>query len=1003
MPVRLQLFGAPTVTLGDGTSQALPFERRSQLLVLLALRRAWVGRAELATMLWPEQTDRLASANLRKTLFRLQGLAWGEPVETEGGSLRVVAEVDVHAFEQALRERRLADALALPAASLLAGFDDDDNEAWSGWLQFERQRLRAAWRTAALEHLGGDVDAAEAEALSARLLEQDPLDEAALHLRMTLLARHGQAARAHEAFRAFAERLRDELDLAPAAELQALHDAIGSSVVARHVEAARAAAAPAGPCEAGFVGRTGERRRIAELIARDEVRLLNLSGPGGIGKTRLAQLALHELAPAFADGAHFVRLEDVSDAGELVARIARETGTALRGRAPALDQLCAALGERQLLLVLDNFEQLVEAAVPVVDPLLAACPRLKLIVTSRVRLGLAAEQLLPLEGLPCPEREDADRIEAFDAARLFVAAARRVEPALLPTTEAAAIVEICRLVDGLPLALELAAAWTRVLSCEAIADELREGTELLRASDASHPARHASIEHVFEQSWRRLGVPEREALAALSVFQGGFGAEAARAVAAAALPVLGALADKSLLRKDGRKEGARLSLHPLVQQLAAAQLAPAARQVARHAHMDYFRRGVARLRPAISRGERAALDAIEAEIENYLHAWRWAVVAGAALAVREIGGALQGYFDHRGPFEEGLALVRQAIDAPTLRTDATLQAWLLGEAAQFEYRLDRYAQAQALAQRALEGGERTVRQRAHSVLGTCALRQGRFGEARRHFKQSLALMDPGSAERSVAATLDHLALVEKYLGHYDAALAFSHEALARYRRLDDHAGLALCLNNLCALHMAREDYHAGLPHLHEALALCEREGLAGTLPFVLSNLSEVEMHCGNLAAAHGHAERAGEIARANGNRAVRAWATLQLARLAQRRGEMQAARRTLAEGLGEALAMRLPTLYCIGAVAFAELLCADGERAAAARVIGFTERHPSMSGVLRDSLVAERRRLELPEDRVPLPIELDDLLQRIVAEAPLEHEPLRTLLNRAERRRTARA
>ncbi|MGA0610577.1 ATP-binding protein [Caldimonas sp. KR1-144] len=706
MPVRLQLFGAPAVTLDDGApALALPFERRSQLLVLLALRRAWVARAEVATLLWPEQPEKLASANLRKTLFRLPGMDWGGLVESDGGSLRAVAEADVHDFEQALRKRRLADALALYAGPLLAGFDDDDNEAWSDWLQFERQRLQAAWRAAALEHLAGEgVDAGEGAALAARLLEHDPLDEAALRLHMSLLARHGQAARAHEAYRRFAERLRDELGLAPASELQALHDAIGSAALAR--AAAPAPPAPADPAEAGFVGRAGERRRIAELLARDEVRLLNLVGPGGIGKTRLAQRALHDLAGAFADGAHFVRLEDVSDAGELVARIARETGTALRGRAPALEQLAAALRERQLLLVLDNLEQLADVAPAVIDPLLAACPRLKLIATSRVRLGLASEQLLPLEGLPCPEREDADRVEAFDAARLFVAAARRVEPGLLPAVEAAAIVEICRLVDGLPLALELAAAWTRVLSCEAIADELREGTALLRASDASHPARHASIEHVFEQSWRRLGDAEREALAGLTVFQGGFSLEAARAVAGTPLPVLGALVDKSLLRKDGT----RLSQHPLVQQLAAARLAPAARQAARRAHMDYFRRGLGPLRVALGHGERAALDAVEAEIENHLHAWRWAIDTGHAQAVREIGGALQRYFDHRGPFEEGLALVRQALDAPTLRDDAGLQCWLAGEAAQFEYRLDRYAQAEALAAHALAGA-RSSRQR----------------------------------------------------------------------------------------------------------------------------------------------------------------------------------------------------------------------------------------------------------------------------------------------------
>ena len=196
--------------------------------------------------------------------------------------------------------------------------------------------------------------------------------------------------------------------------------------------------------------------------------------------------------------------------------------------------------------------------------MLEAAPRLRIVVTSRVRLGLTTEWLLPLAGLPTPELEDESDAEAFDAVRLFIQAAQRVEPALVPSVEAAAIVDICRQVEGLPLALELAASWTRVLSCAAIAAELRRGTELLQAVDAAQPARHASMDVVFDHSWRLLTPVERDALARLSVFRGGFSAEAARAVAGASLPVLGALADKSLLRKDD----ARIYLHPLVNQFA---------------------------------------------------------------------------------------------------------------------------------------------------------------------------------------------------------------------------------------------------------------------------------------------------------------------------------------------------------------------------------------------------------------------------------------------------
>lgn len=1000
MPVRLHLFGSPTIDLGDGTPPvALPFERRSQLLVLLALKRAWVGRAELAAMLWPDQADKLAFTNLRKTLFRLQDVAWGAPLESQGNALRFAADSDVQAFEQALREQRRADALALHRGPLLAGFDDDANEAWTGWLRFERDRLHAAWRAAALEHLAADTDGAAGLALSSRLLDADPLDEAALRVHMGLLARAGQAARARQAYRAFVERLNDELGLAPGAELQALHDTLGSAAAERSAAAAPRATvahADAGDAaEQGFVGRTAERRRIAALLERDDVRLLSLTGQGGIGKTRLAERALHDLSPAFADGGCFVRLEDVGDAGELVARIARGTATALRGRSATIEQLCNALRERQMLVVLDNVEQLVEVAPTVLDPLLAACPRLKLLTTSRVRLGLAAEHVLPLEGLPCPEREDADRIEAFDAPRLFVAAARRVEPALLPSAEATAIVDICRQVEGLPLALELAAAWTRVLSCEAIAAELREGIELLRASDATHPARHASIELVFEQSWRRLAPAEREALASLSVFQGGFSAEAARAVAGTPLPVLGSLADKSLLRKDG----ARLSLHPLVQQLAAARLDPAARNEARQAHAEYFRHMLAQRWADIQSGDRATLLAVDVELENCRLAWQWLIVQGDGDAVRQCGRALQFHFDHRGRFEEGLALMRQALGAPTLRDDVMLQTWLLSEAAQLEYRLDRYAQASAMAREILAtkvpAHERRVVQRAHNILGACALRQGQYPDARRHFRQALDMATSSGDAANLAATLDHLALAEKHLGHYDEALRLSLESLAQHRRIGDSASVALCLCNLGSLYMAREELDTALPFLHEALAICDRDGLTGTLPFVLGNLSELTIDRGDVDAAQAYAERAAEVSRASGNRSIGAWMTLQLARLAQRRGEYAAARDLLADGTKEGVALGMPFAHGIALLAFAELLRALGDAAAADRVLGFAVDQPSIGDATRSSLVTERRRWGLP-DRSALRwpgLGLDELLQRIVTEAPLQHAPLRALLN----------
>jgi predicted ATPase/DNA-binding SARP family transcriptional activator len=990
---RLFLFGSPSVD-DDGETLALPFERRNQVLVFLALKGAWVGRAELAAMLWPEQETKLAYTNLRKTLFRLQSFAWARAIEVQGSALRFEVETDVAAFESALREERVADALALRRGELLVGFDDDHSEAWSSWLAFERDRLRLAWRDAALDRLAADIDPAEGIDLSTRLLDADPLDEAALRAQMSWLARGGQSARARQAYREFVGRLAKDLGLSPGAELKALHDALGTPVSAVKAPITTPAARP----EDGFVGRTVELRRIATLLTQEDCRLLCLIGPGGVGKTRLAQRALEELAPHFVDGSAFVPLEDLSSASEVGGRIAREAGAALAGSQEPLDQVIAFLRDRHMLLVFDNFEHLAAHA-SIVQKLLDASPQVRIIVTSRVRLALSSEWLFPLEGLPCPEIEDRDRVEAFDAVRLFVAAAQRVEPALVPAVEAAAIVDICRQVEGMPLALELAAAWTRVLSCDAIAAELRQGTELLRAVDPAHPPRHASIEVVFEQSWRLLSVVERDALARLSVFRGGFSADAARAIAAASLPVLRALADKSLLRK----EEARIFMHPLVAQLAALRLGDGgAREPTEDAHALYFNRLLAQLRRAVGDGDREALERVDTEFENCRIAWRRSIAHGAGDALRNSTLTLLHFCDHRGRFDEGLSLLRAAIESPPVRADPKLEALLLAAASHLEYRLDRYADAEATATRVLAASRATLdhdtRLQCLKVLGACCLRLGRHDEARRYFKQALQQAPASTDPHNAAAMLDNLALVENAMGRRAEALRLSMQSLLAYERLGDVAGAALCRNNLGMLHMDKGELESADMHLKAGLALCDHHGLVNTRGLILANLTELALKTGAYDAAETYARKALASAESTANRAVESWLRLQFVRLALRRADFTAARSDLATALSIAISVGRPSLRIAGITCFAEILEAQGEADCARRVLAFAAGHPSTNAAERADIrarLAHSRPVANAEPAWP-GLELDDLVHRIVIESSVAHAPLLELL-RGER------
>lgn len=961
-PARLQLLGTPTLTLGDA-SWVLPFERRSQLVVLLGLAGGWVGRREAAAALWPGAPGPAAATSLRKTLFRLDQIAWGACVRSEGGALRFDGTTDVAAFEAALSRGQLQDALALWKGDPMAGFDDDANDDWTGRLRFERERLRADWRSAALAWLAGDVPRAAAVDLSARLLQADPWDEASLLAHVRWLERSGQPAAARDVHRRFVTRVRDELGVAPSsALLAAARTATAGGAPPPEPPLAIRLANSGATGDAEFVGRAAELRTIASLIEDDDGRLVTLLGPGGIGKSRLARRALQELAAGFADGTLFVALEDLASADEIGARLARELGLP-EGDGP-LERSLQRLSTRRMLIVLDNFETFDASAVRP-DLWLQRCPGVKLLVTSRVRLGLAGEQLLPIDGLPCPEPEDADEIEAFDAARLFVRCVRRLDPSFRPAAEAPFIVDICARLGGLPLALELAASWTRVLGCEAIAADLRQGIELLQSSDPARPPRHASIEVVFEQSWRLLGAREREALARLSVFRGGFTPDAARAVAGAAPPVLAALADKSLLRK----EATRLAMHPLLQRWSATRLA--AMGIGGDAgtrHAEFFLRQMAQLTIGALEGRRDALRLLDTEFENCRAAWRHACAAGDVEALARCASTLTDFCDLRGRIAEGHALLGEALAVlPVAAVPGRAACHLRLSHAHLTYRLDRYAEAHAVAERMLTTARALcdvdLVLLALGTLGSAAMHLSRLDEAARHLREHLALASPDVDPHRAARTCNNLALVEKAAGRYDDAAALYAQALALHQRFDDPAAEVRSQYNLALLHLSRREMDAARERLGAVLALCDRHGYTTIRVNALGALVEHARLSGDFDAAHRHASAAMPLAQGLGMRAMECWLHLDFAHIALHGADLRAARGSLRAAAGLALELERATLQLATASAHAEWLVAGGDIASARGVIDLACAHPGISPPERDLLLA--RAAQWPASAAP--------------------------------------
>lgn len=331
-----------------------------------------------------------------------------------------------------------------------------------------------------------------------------------------------------------------------------------------------------------FVGREGELNEIIGLLLDPNVRLVTIAGQGGMGKTRLAVEAAHAVLPDFADGAYFVPLHSLLSADEIIPAIAR--GLNLRLHAGGeFDQLAQHLADKRLLLVLDSFEYVMEA-VSVVDAILSANATIKLLVTSHLALNLSDEWIRHLEGIAYPAGDDIEQLEDYDAVRLFRDRVQRVRGDFSIADNRECVIELCRMLYGMPLAIELAAGWLKIMPCEDVIREIRGSIDFLVSRQRDADLRHQSIRAVFDYSWRLLTDDERRVFRRLSVFRGGFGRAAAEQVAGASIGLLADLVDKSFLYENA---AGLYETHDLLRQYAENQLEQSSQQLSIQSRMIY--------------------------------------------------------------------------------------------------------------------------------------------------------------------------------------------------------------------------------------------------------------------------------------------------------------------------------------------------------------------------------------------------------------------------------
>ncbi len=840
--LRIKLFGPPDFKV-NGASIRIGRRKVVALAAYLVVTGKTHSRDRLADLFWPEYDRNRARGSLRRTLSvmtKALGKFW---VSVDRESIGFVPHeeiwVDVVRFRElagrsgAAPAAALEEAAALHETPFLSGFTLGNAPDFDDW-QFEqaeamgREAARVLERLAELYMGRGDHGRAIPHALAR--VELDPLNETA---HRQVIEMYRQAGRPDLALRQFEKckaRLRRELGVPPEKATSELAAGIGK----QRLSAEQGFTVPLTNLPARstpFVGRKQEIRTLVCRMNDTGVRLLNLTGPGGIGKTRLALEAAANLEALFPQGVFFLSLVDLFSVEDTVSALMGIFGLMAGDRNGPLSRLLEFIRQRRLLLVLDNLEHLPESGV-LISKMLSRSPGLKILATSRTRLMLTGEHLFPLSGLSRPAAPSSNTAAAakiddyYDAPELFLSTARMVRPDMeLNAADIRGILRICELTRGMPLALILAAGWMEILPPEKIADGIRKSLDFLQTEIRDLPPSHRSMRAVFDSSWNLLSEKEKEFFMTLSVFMDRFTMDAAAEVTGTpgeTANALGAsLARKSMLKSD--PETGRFEIHPLLRRyLMEKSAAGGAGERLRNAHGKYYlNRMVEDGDGLIGEGMLTCRRRMDADFANIRKAWSWAVEKRDVGELTRAASALYVYFDMHTRYHEGEALFRPAmellmgdlIDEMEPEAGVILLCWFDMQA-QGPSAVDRTVSsgkkfreiseiARALLETAVKRGDRRSSAAAYLLMGAVAQEQKLYLDAVRCFRSSLE--EDNGLEPHFWVTI-RIGLCRRALGQMDRALKRFREshgigcglgdAIKQAWSLGNIGSAELCLGNL---------------------------------------------------------------------------------------------------------------------------------------------------------------------------------------------------------------
>ncbi len=976
--LEVRLFGGLEIRMAGASVTAFISTKAPALLAYLTVSRRPASRDLLAALFWGEMGDADAKNNLRQALTSLRkSLDPFLEITRDSVAMRTDAPVasDIAVFEGALRAARrvggiertahLQTAIDVYRGDFLEGVLVRDAPEFEEWLLAQRTRYRElalqAFHQLTEDHLA-QADYQAAIDTATRLLALDPWREDGHRQLMLALARTGQYSAAIAQYQRCCALIREAFAVDPAEETTALYTRIRSAQAGlRHNLPAALT---------GFVGRSAEIEASRRRLLTPSCRLLTIVGAGGSGKTRLALEIAASLVPMFLNGVWFISLAAVNPA-EPEALVASLTA-ALQIPVAAGNlrrQVIEFLRLREVLLVLDNLEHLLDD-IGWFGELLAAAPDVKILATSRERLNLQAEQIVQLGGLSVPPNDNFAP-ESYAAVELFLRRGRRVQPdfALTPHNRAA-IVRICSLVGGLPLGIELAAAWVNQFGCQEIADEIARNLDFLTTTQRDVSSRQRSLRVAFDYSWRLLSAADQAAFARLAVFPGSFTRQAAAEIAGVRAPTLAGLVDKSLVR---RGEHDRYDLHEVVRQFAAEQLhaTPSAAEV-RKRHVAHYLQFLHAQAPRLKSGEQiAALASIADEIDNIRSAWTAAAAQQDASSLYAAAGGLYHFFVLRSWLVEGMELfrlARQALEAVAPPQD---EGWRLALAemrtreAKFLFLLSRFDEAGDLLRRALCDLDETTEPAnvatARHYLGQVYLSRGDYAAAAALLSSSLELRRSVGDRWGQAVTLLELTALDFFQGNLTAAHINCLAGLALAEQVGDPETIAHLLTGLGVITRELGDYAAARHYAERGLRVYEELGsVYGRIQGLLT-LGGLAVAQGDYAEAEPALARALALSQSISFRSGEADSHYRLGQVATALGEEEVAARHLRQAVRIAAAAQEAPVLLDALCATAHLL-ARRQSPDAAPLIGWLLARPDLSGQRHDKLAA----LSFPVDADPV-------------------------------------